>query len=1468
MAQLTLTVLGDVKDVTEKIAKIKNDVQSNPIKIKIETEGDVKALQAQAKLEAARAKIIKSENDLRIAQERTRQSTEKRSAEEAKLATQMEKTATAEEQARTANTKLQQQIEKTNTTQKQAELQAEKTKTKEAELALQEEKTATAAERRAAAESKATGATKTLGDETEKTARKSESLLDNFLKFARWYVIGNAFSAIVRSMREALGVMKQVDDELVTIRKVTGFSGEQIAGIKEQAYSTASAYGVGAADYLESVATFSRAGYKEQAAALAELSTKTQIVGDTTADVANQFLLSVDAAYKYNGSIKELTAVLDGANEIDNKYATSIEKIAEGMGIVAPVAAQMHVTIDELAASIGTITAVTQRSGSEAARALRALFLNIAGDTKTEIDEGVTWTTGEIEGLRDVIKQYAKDAYDAAQATGSVIDPMRAMEGLAKSMQEGVLTEQKLMEMVSDIGGKLRTSQLLAIIQNWDMYQSMLQDYAGAIGSADKEVENALDSWTRKTNQLKNEWAEFVSNLLDTSSVKGALDAAITVVGALDTGLGRAVVTVVTLTAAVVGLRGALAAMRATESGSAFLAVLANPQTLAIAGAIAAVYGIVKAVDALNVTYDEQKEKLDELNSKYDSLYGKGSEIDTLREKTGELTWQEEQRLAVLQAEEASLKEQLKTQRTQTFEAWRKEQSSNMEWKLDDPNIEESGRFVNINGTQKLFNDTSAALRDLNKEYINGSKSASEYKSGVQGLVTSLKESVDAINLGREAGVELTSTERGLLSLYETLITILVGKTEAEVNDTNAKKENAGKTKELTAAEKALKTAFEEVEKKSSLTYGTLAELDAIYPGLSKKILDANGKLTEEGKAALSTKAALFELISSMISANTTSLNFDSQISTLYDLAIAAGVAGAALDGIFGTAAGGPTFTEDGQLDVSAEKSYIRAKSNPERTLSNIIKNIKTELTKGDWLTTGGGGGGGGGGSSASEKDEELERLKSIVSLRKQELAFLKESGASDEDILAKQKEIQAALHDEAEYLRTTEAYLNEDADALREVKALSTEWWSIQNDINDALEKAAKKLRDDIADVMGDIADSLKDSEEAITKPLQEQLDALEAAHDATKNRREEEEKILAVEKARIALENAQNERTVRQYNAATGQWEWVADAKKVESARQSLADAEAALADYYADQKYQAQKAALDAQIQNTKSAFDALKDAIDEAAKAIKDGKMSFEDAYAYIKAAMQQIYDDYGIDLSGELENIVGGFSTVNDNIRTLIDEIIATLSEAYFAAKAAGDWEGMERAHDAANGLRAIVGDEPTDASVDIANTKRASVIAEMQAHSAAWFDADEEERQRLANRNMELGTSMGWHREHGAWYDEDGKRVYDSGGILHGTGGIKATNEDEMILPPDMTAKLLRAEASGGFEALLAHLGIVTAAAQSYKALQTSKARTTIGTQNNGNTYNLGGISLSEQQARSMTVYDLAQMARNLSIAT
>ena len=104
----------------------------------------------------------------------------------------------------------------------------------------------------------------------------------------------------------------------------------------------------------------------------------------------------------------------------------------------------------------------------------------------------------------------------------------------------------------------------------------------------------------------------------------------------------------------------------------------------------------------------------------------------------------------------------------------------------------------------------------------------------------------------------------------------------------------------------------------------------------------------------------------------------------------------------------------------------------------------------------------------------------------------------------------------------------------------------------------------------------------------------------------------------------------------------------------------------------------------------------------------------------------------------------------------------------------------------------------------------------------------------------------------GNYSDQDiyGNTVYDSGGVLHGLGGIKATARDEMVLPPDITAQILNPSSNafveGRIDGLRAMLGMRTDFG--------SAGNTKIGTQNNGDNYIMNGVSISEGKARTTSV--------------
>ena len=1045
---------------------------------------------------------------------------------------------------------------------------------------------------------------------TEKNGLLGDSFTNVYLKMLQWQVMGTIVSKTIGAFRDAISTMKAVDDEMVTVRKVTGFTAEQMEKLRDRAYETASAYGEAADEYLNSVAAFARAGYGEQADALAELATKTKLVGDTNAETAQQFLLSVDAAYQYKGNIDALTKVLDGANEIDNKYATSIEKLAEGLGTVAPVAAQAHVGVDELTAAIGTITAVTQRSGSEAARAFRALVLNIVGDTKTEIDEGVTWTTGEIAGLRDVIRQYAPAAYEAAKATGEVIDPMEAIGGLAQSMKDGLLTEQKLMEMVSDIGGKLRTSQLLALIQNWDMYQSMLKDYANAVGSADKEIENALDSWTRKTNILKNEWTEFVQSMVSTEAVKDGMDVLIGTVEVLNTGLGHFAVTAGAVSLGLIGVQAAAKGTAAAFTKLSAAGVSFNPWIIAIGLGVAAISTLWDATKDYRKSLDDLDTAISDNTKKLDENQQRLTEINELgwNEKTPEILNEKaaiEQENEELRSQIEHLKKIKKIKAQKVLDSTTGEvETGKKVLRVTGITGQYAGRYDSgLSDKQfKSFED----LRTMLSNYIPGAAKMSIeelqnlgvaieyvnetiYATGEDYENYLIKEAEELSKRLQDNGTDL----EGVRAEYDKVTAGLAQFAQAH--------EILGdKTSDAKAALDTLNQAYD-VAADYAATYGdavevTGAQAEAVsktYPKLADSIAKVGDKYVVCKSAALSASDGLIAAngrISS--SAKTMAKETLTQLKSI--------VAG---------------YQEVASLAMSAysadqsRENYENLKnafllSTKAQGAMNRLKNAIAESEKYGYNAVTGieslSGTKKSSKSTKSTKDAELERLKDIVSLRKSELSLMQERGDSTADQIDKMRQIQAALHAQAEYMRRIGA-------SQADINALSTEHWKITKQI--------KELQEDLWDELEDAVNKkLEEAEEARDKQtaaIDKQIAALKDAKQAEDEALKLEQLKAAVLEKQNALLEAQKERTVRVFNAATGQWEWEANASSVKSAQDAYEKAKEDLAEYERElalqreiDELEAKKTLIEETYNTLKAEWKRITDSLQEPTRTIDD------------------------------------------------------------------------------------------------------------------------------------------------------------------------------------------------------------------------------------------------------------------------
>lgn len=1352
---------------------------------------------------------------------------ERRRIAEANLAAAQERTKQTANQLASANTRLQQEVQRSTTEQ-------ERQKTAAANLTLQQERTRTATQQHATAQLN-------LQRQLNGTSQAASSLGASLVKSLANRALTLALQALRQSLREALSTMKEVDSELTTIQKVTGASDSYIAGLNDRAYETASKYGVKANEFLQSVAEFSRAGYGELAEGLAEVATKTQLVGDVNSETANKMLIAMDAAYQLGGSVEALSLIVDQANEIDNHYATSIEKLASGMPIVASVAAQAHITQEQLLAALGTITAKTQVSGSEAARAFRAIVLNIMGDTTTEVEEGVTVTKEEIQSLSDVLEVYASDVVEAARATGELVNPMEAIAALSKAMKEGALTEQQLMEMLSGLGGKLRTNSLVALVEGFDTYKKMLGSLGDAAGSADNEVGTMLTSWQSKANILKNTWTDLVQTVAGSDKFKAFLD----------------------------DVNSALSTLVELFSGD-------------------------------ETTSEDFRSAWQEAANERDALIAKGEK----------LTDQEELRLNYL-------REQTKELARQALYAEREEIRTRLEDQRATPDYVWMSAGADATNKNTLLNQLGALNSDY---YQTGAKTLSQYRDGLKALSDQYQGYATVLEEAQDAGLKLNQADERALWAWEQLqsaistLNHLTGEsTEETETSTDTASDNADavdkqaeayeslsdRVKDAASAIDSFKKAaasdqddgFQDMADAYAKTMEEIAngrissntaqagyglflsdkerealendpqKMAAYIQGLEglKAMLsgggedagagfaqwlynaaDAEGKLRDENGKLL----ASFEKTDSGLNFTVESLQdladytgvsedvilswaeamgvYGSEIYNAGDQALKlaedvgaltkaadgtqnvdldkfrkglseAGKSQEEIDGLVSTlqSIDGITFeaTESALDEVSEsvdslpEDVNIKLMADAVPALGAIqeVESTLSGLTGKNWTVriganiagfnighkASGGKSSGGGLTLVNEQGPEI--------IQEGSTARIAGGGEPTVTMLAPGAMVYTApqtrrmLHGQRPdglFRAAAKGYYDPTGELGNPDKGKfyvpgfsgnaggnsgggggsggggNSEYWKeLQEAMDKKFDEAEKARKAELAD-------------------LDAQLEALKKARDTEEDRLELEEKILAVTEAQAKLANAQAERNVRMYNAATGQWEWIADQKAVQSAKDQLKKAQDALDKFRKDQEYDAAVAAIKAQQDAVNARYDELENKWKEILESVEEPLREIADILADVARS--------GTDRQkGETGNV--------KSLAELIADFIAT--------------------------------------------------------------------------------NPSGWKLP-----------GYDSGGVLRGMGGVKATSEDEIVLGPALSAKILTPTPNAQFDAFARALGAVygmpnagipTAPTNSYGA----------STDSHDTVYSFpGGINLTEQQANTTTLGELARQLRILNL--
>lgn len=171
-----------------------------------------------------------------------------------------------------------------------------------------------------------------MSAEAQTASRSSLSVMESFKiameKFPIWMASSTIFFGLIRTAREFGTIIIDIDTRMTSLKKVMS-EDTDFEGVFERATLSAEKFGQSISEVMDSYVEFAKQGYSgDELGMLADSAVVASNVGDITAQKASEYMTS--ALVQWKKDAKDSMGIIDSWNSISNKYATTVEKLAQG----------------------------------------------------------------------------------------------------------------------------------------------------------------------------------------------------------------------------------------------------------------------------------------------------------------------------------------------------------------------------------------------------------------------------------------------------------------------------------------------------------------------------------------------------------------------------------------------------------------------------------------------------------------------------------------------------------------------------------------------------------------------------------------------------------------------------------------------------------------------------------------------------------------------------------------------------------------------------------------------------------------------------------------------------------------------------------------------------------------------------------------------------------------------------------
>ena len=1187
---------------------------------------------------------------------------------------------------------------------------------------------------------------------------------------------------------------------------------------------------------VEAATTFRKSGFNDQdAATLAKVAAQYQNVADTAVSAEDAASSIVSQIRAFGEDAEFATHVIDAYNEVANNFSVGTNDLSQAMEIAS---AGMATYGNEFEQIIGLVTAGTEimtGRSSQVARGLNTIASRIVKNQGALEDYGIQVedVNGNLKSTYDVLAEL-KPTWDTMSeaervALGDAIAGTNQYKVLASVMQN--------FEHVTDATTTALNSSGSAIKEN-AAYMESLEAKTTAVKATFQDFANNVidDELVGAVLDLANGFLQLANTDLGRIVTQITL---LTGVGWGATGLLQASKIIPAVISQFQNF-GAAASVAASGASGFFAALSAGggvltgilPVILAVAAALAVGGALWKATEDSRKSIDELNDSIDTDNQKLQTNKERLAEINGMawNDKTPEILAEKD----ALEKENAELENQIEKYRQLAKEQARQtlENAGTIETSYTEKTDRKTGRtrleqttttFTGEEYYQKLIDKLREYQDVLNKTHELNDEQLADY----QKTASEASRLADAINILNPDIMTATESERQL--------TYALADAQEAMSSASSYVSNY--------VDGLYQTGQEAKKTGDALTeYVINAIIDVNNTDLStnQKVSALQSIMSQ---ADLTSTELVDKLANAIITVGNTNLDVSGQIANLQALALQAGYTAQAVAAVFGmdentvsnqvrTSATGYMRSQWAKGNkISSEQAMAWAKKNYASSLWSSLKTSYTPTSPKVVTTASSGGGGGGGGTSTSKqtqknKEEAKDAVKEVEKTAEDAVDNVSDSVS---DALNEQKQMMQGVIDYyVEYASRKIEELQDQIDSINDKydQMLQDAEDRAQAQL-DALEAQNEAVEDQIAlQQKLEALDKAKNTMQMVFKDgqFQYQADADEVSKSQNElnayyrqkdyeNRKKYIEDSLKAEKNYIETlrknETAALEDEKKRWEEYKEGWSNLTSEYEFQQ-NKLLADQM-----FGADQENATWQTRL-ANLQSFVSQYNALMGSLSGFGGSGAGGGASGAGGVAGgnlwgtgndnlntwdLNSAYNSIWDE-GVDYGDLLEDAIkkgygidwisGVAGQRNAKLKALgLDGKVESTQELFDRlVKQYGYSSGYSGAGGTFQGGTGNLSDNEVirDTTSTRTENRANSIMDEIERNSKAWFDADEEERKRLHERNELLRKKL----ESGRY--ASGTTSAKGGISMVGEQGpeLRVLNQGDGIIPADITRNLMK----------------------------------------------------------------------------